>query len=90
MITFSIIFFVLALLVYLWPTLSIYFYLKRILEGIPNYFLFNLRISHYLNKYRKHTKINKGQPGPLYFFWFFSIAISAILVILGILLLLIR
>ncbi len=89
MITFSIMFFVLALLVYLWPTLCIYLYLKRILERVPNYFLFNLRILHYLKKYRKHTKINKGQCGPLYFFWYFSIAISVILVTLGILLLLI-
>lgn len=84
MIAFSVIFFLLAMSIYLWPVLSIYSYLKRYDENTPNFFLLNFRPAFYLKRYRKLTKINSGQTGPFYFFWFFSVAITILLVLLGI------
>ncbi|MDD4961212.1 MAG: hypothetical protein PHX07_03135 [Candidatus Marinimicrobia bacterium] len=90
MITFSVVFFMFAFVIYLWPVLSIYGYLKRYDENTPNFFLLNFRPVFFLRRYRKLTKINSGQTGPFYFFWFFSLGITILLILLGIFCLSIR
>lgn len=84
MIAFSLFFFMFALVIYFWPVLSIYGYLKRYDDNTPNFFLLNFRPAYYLKRYRKLTKINPGQTGPFYFFWFFSLGISVFLIFLGV------
>jgi hypothetical protein len=84
MLSFAIIFFLLAIIIYVWPTLSIFYFLKRSDEKTPGFLTVNMRIGHYLKRYRKMTKIRDGQAGPLYYFWFFALAISLVLLVLGI------
>ncbi|MDD3095534.1 MAG: hypothetical protein WC372_07085 [Candidatus Neomarinimicrobiota bacterium] len=83
MLAFSIVFFIFAVVIYLWPVLSIYYFLKRRDEKTRNFIFFSLNPIYYLKRYRKLTKIKNGQTGRLYFFWFFSLGLSVLLVLLG-------
>lgn len=83
MLFFTILFIAMAIIIYLWPTISIYDFLKRADEKTPGFLVVNLRIPYYLKRYRKMTKIRNGQVGPLYYFWLVALGISIILVFLG-------
>lgn len=80
----SIVLIFLALVLYIWPSISIYKFLKKSNDKLPNFLYVNLNIFHYLKQYRKKTKILNGNAGPLYYLWFLTLGISVVLIIVAV------
>ncbi|RKY56537.1 MAG: hypothetical protein DRP93_01195 [Candidatus Neomarinimicrobiota bacterium] len=83
--TISITLIFLALIIYVSPSISIYKFLKKSNDKLPNFIYVNLNIFHYLKQYRKKTKILNGNAGPLYYLWFLTLSISVVLIIVAVL-----
>ncbi|MDZ7795816.1 MAG: hypothetical protein U5N56_01690 [Candidatus Marinimicrobia bacterium] len=81
----SVILIAFALIIYIWPSITIHEFLKKKNDKTPGILHININISHFLKEYRKRSKIQYGRTGSAYYFWFVSLALSLILLTAGIL-----